>query len=151
LSTVFDVAKCILDECSRQNGENQITTWKLQKLVYYSQAWAVVWDDEPIFEERIEAWANGPVVPELYTTHRGDFKISKDSIAGDSSKLSNRHKETIEEVVRFYGSYSPHQLSELTHNEDPWIKAREGQSPGERGSNEITLASLSEYYSTLSQ
>jgi uncharacterized phage-associated protein len=42
---------------------------KLQKLVYYAQAWALVWDDEPIFDEEIEAWANGPVVRGLYEAH----------------------------------------------------------------------------------
>ena len=34
------------------------TSWKLQKLVYYCQAWSLVWDEEPLFEARIEAWAN---------------------------------------------------------------------------------------------
>lgn len=151
MASVLDAAKFILNECKRQNGEDLITTWKLQKLVYYSQAWALVWDDKPIFNEKIEAWANGPVVPELYAVHRGEFKISSAGISGNSLKLLKEHKETIVEVVKFYGNYSPHQLSELTHNEDPWKEARKGQSPGERGSNEITHASLAEYYTTLTQ
>ena len=60
---VKDVAQYILD---KQGG---MTTWKLQKLVYYCQAWSLVWDDEPLFPDDIEAWANGPVVRKLYDIH----------------------------------------------------------------------------------
>lgn len=56
-TTVFDVAEYILE----QHGE--MTSMKLQKLVYYCQAWHLAWSDEPLFRESIEAWANGPVVP----------------------------------------------------------------------------------------
>ena len=65
MPNVLDVAGCIL----QQRGA--MTTWKLQKLVYYSQAWALVWDDDAIFPEEIEAWANGPVVRKLYNAHQG--------------------------------------------------------------------------------
>ena len=51
---VFDVAAYILEQ------KGSMTTMKLQKLVYYSQAWSLVWDEKPLFEEAIEAWANGP-------------------------------------------------------------------------------------------
>ncbi|WP_307850044.1 MULTISPECIES: type II toxin-antitoxin system antitoxin SocA domain-containing protein [unclassified Saccharopolyspora] len=42
-----------------------MTAMKLQKLVYYSQAWHLVWDERPLFDEPVQAWANGPVVPDL--------------------------------------------------------------------------------------
>ena len=48
---------------------------KLQKLLYYCQAWALVWDDKPLFKEKIEAWISGPVVRTLYNTHRGKFLL----------------------------------------------------------------------------
>jgi uncharacterized phage-associated protein len=67
MADVFDVAGYILQQ------KGQVTTWKLQKLVYYSQAWSLVWDERPLFQERIEAWANGPVCPDLYQVHRGAF------------------------------------------------------------------------------
>ena len=65
--SVFDIAKYILE----RTGE--ITSIKLQKLVYYSQVWNLVWDEEPLFYEQIEAWANGPVIPVLYDVHRGYY------------------------------------------------------------------------------
>ena len=57
--SVLDVAASIL----KQHGP--MSTWKLQKLCYYSQAWSLVWDEEPLFSEDIQAWAHGPVIPKL--------------------------------------------------------------------------------------
>src|ERR1700730_81854 len=68
--TVHDVAAFIV------NRQGEMSAMKLQKLVYYSQAWSLVWDDEPLFDDAIEAWANGPVVRALYARHRGQFKVS---------------------------------------------------------------------------
>jgi len=53
-----------------------MTAMKLQKLAYYSQAWSLVWDEKALFPEKIEAWANGPVVRALYDRHRGMFKVT---------------------------------------------------------------------------
>ena len=70
-ASVLDVASYILTR------QGPITTWKLQKLVYYCQAWSLVWDDDQIFPEEIKAWANGPVVRELYDVHRGEYRVEK--------------------------------------------------------------------------
>lgn len=72
--SVFDVAVSILEE------HGPMTAMKLQKLVYYCQAWHLVWEGEPMFREEIQAWASGPVVPELYAAHKGLFKVSSDDI-----------------------------------------------------------------------
>jgi len=127
---------------------------KLQKLVYYCQAWSIVWDSKPLYKENIEAWVNGPVVRELYKKHKGMYEIKKDSsIAnlGDASKLNENQIETIDAVIKYYGDRSSQWLSDLTHKEDPWRKAREGLLDGERGNKIISLASLEEYYSSLSE
>jgi uncharacterized phage-associated protein len=57
--TVYDVAKYILVR------QGEMTTFKLHKLLYYSQAWSLVWDDAPLFSDDFYAWANGPVLPLL--------------------------------------------------------------------------------------
>jgi uncharacterized phage-associated protein len=141
MASVHDVAAYIL----KQKGT--MTAMKLQKLVYYSQAWGLVWDEEPLFPERIEAWANGPVVFELYDRHRGVFKVSE--WEGDPGNLNKDQRETIESVVGFYGKYPSQQLSNMTHQEDPWKNARKGLGPGERGDREITHAAMAEYYGSL--
>ena len=147
MADVFDVAKhifCLL----KKRDQLPITTWRLQKLVYYSQAWASVWDDEPIFPEPIEAWANGPVCPRLYEAHRGQFKIES-LPKGDAKNLSKEHRATIKAVVDHYGDKAAQYLSALTHSESPWQNAREGLRPTDRGNNTITIESMAEYYGGL--
>ncbi len=147
MANVLDVAAYIL---SRQGP---MTAMKLQKFVYYSQAWHLVWDEEPLFDEEIEAWANGPVVRELYQAHRGRFILTgpDDIRAGDPGALTPGQQATVNAVLASYGEQSAHWLSELTHNEDPWRKAREraGLGDRDRGNAVISLDSMFEYYDGL--
>ena len=142
MANACDVAEYILQR------RGQMSAMKLQKLVYYAQAWHLVWSDEPLFADRIEAWANGPVVPVLYEKHRGQFTVGS-GLFGGKCDLTDDEQDTIERVLTAYGSKSSQWLSNLTHMEAPWQDAREGLIDGERGNREITLASMGEYYSTL--
>ncbi len=143
MASVFDVAKYILEK------QSPMTTMKLQKLVYYCQAWSVVWDEKPMFAEKIEAWASGPVVRELYDEHKGMFQIPSLG-KGNTDNLELEEKETIDAVLQAYGNKSAQWLSDLTHMEKPWNEARKGFDPGDNCEDEITQASLAEYYSSLS-
>ena len=142
-ASVFDVAKFIL----RNYGP--MSAMKLEKLVYYCQAWSLVWDERPMFQERIEAWASGPVAPELYAQHRGRFMLDESDIPGEPDNLDQEAVDTIETVMRFYGDKTAQWLSDLTHREDPWKDARKGLPDGARCQEEITLAAMEEYYSSL--
>lgn len=149
MATVFDVARYILHRLG-EGDKLPVTTWKLQKLVYYSQAWSLVWDDAPIFDEKIRAWANGPVCPELYDVHRGNFQISTlPNGVGNAGALSQEQTTTINVVIDHYGSKTAQYLSELTHSERPWAEARGELKPGDRGNQEITLEAMAEYYGSL--
>ena len=121
---------------------------KLQKLVYYCQAWSLVWEDRPIFGERIEAWANGPVTPELYNAHRGQFIVSQIR-EGNPGALGSADRSTVDAVLKYYGDKSAQWLSDLTHKEDPWANARHGLEAGLPSRREITLAAMAEYYGSL--
>ena len=140
--TVCDVASYILSK------QGRMTAIKLQKLVYYAQAWSLVWDEKPLFNDRIEAWASGPVAPTLYKKHKGLFEVTRIP-NGDARKLKNPQKQSVNAVLKYYGGKSSQWLSDLTHSEDPWRNARKGLSPGQRGSQEITQVSMAEYYSSL--
>jgi uncharacterized phage-associated protein len=142
MARVIDVAQYIL----QRKGE--MTAMKLQKLVYYSQAWHIAWSDETLFRERIEAWADGPVCPDLYQLHRGHFRLANIE-GGDPSRLSEDERDSIDRVLTYYGEKSPQWLSDLTHMEDPWMEAREGVPDRARSQNEITPESLGRYYSSL--
>lgn len=142
MAKIDDVAAAILSRTG------SISTWKLQKLAYYCQAWHAVWEEEPLFEEKIEAWANGPVIPALYNQHRGQFTISTWP-GGKPEDLQGCEQTTIQAVFDYYGDKSGQWLSDLTHRERPWREARVGLADGERGSNEITLESMWDYYGGL--
>lgn len=141
--SVFDVAAYILAKLGT------LSTIKLQKLVYYCQAWSLVWDDAPLFPERIEAWVNGPVVRELFSYHRGIFQITSLPI-GVPERLNSTQKETIDAVIDFYGKKTGQQLVEISHLEAPWQLARRGMDKDERGETEISLESMAEYYTSIS-
>jgi uncharacterized phage-associated protein len=141
MASVHDVAAYILKK------QGPMTAMKLQKLLYYCQAWSLVWDDKPLFRARVEAWANGPVIPQVYARHRGMFEIEEWD--GDPEALSDSERETVDAVLDYYGKQSSLVLSQLTHNERPWLEARRGLAPGDRGDQEITHAAMAEYYGSL--
>jgi uncharacterized phage-associated protein len=140
--SAHDVAAYIL------GAAGPMSAMKLQKLVYYSQAWSLVWEDRPLFAERIEAWLHGPVVPDLYHQHRGQFEV-RGWPRGDASALGDADRETVDAVVGYYGGHNAQVLSDWTHSEEPWKRARADLPQDERGNAEITLESMMEYYSSL--
>lgn len=142
--SVFDVARYILSKCGT------ISTMKLQKLCYYAQAWSLAWTEKPLFWEEIQAWANGPVCPDLFNAHRGRFMISEDTLGiGEISRLSDDQRDTIDRVLEHYGNWEPYELREQTHSEPPWQAARGNTPEGELCSNVITQESMGEYYGNL--
>ena len=138
-----DVATYILEKLGT------LTSMKLQKLCYYSQAWSLVWDESYLFQEPIEAWINGPVIPDLWNCHSGMYQVTSLTFPGNSSNLSKVQKETIDNVINFYSKFNSQQLSDITHQESPWILARVHVPDNERSNEVISHASMSEYYSGL--
>lgn len=148
--SVHDVANYIL----RQKNVTISTNAKLQKIVYYSQAWFLAWNEKPLFKEHIEAWANGPVVPALYMTDEvyGSYvrtKGSRNWPYGNHKNLNIKQKEVIDIILKFYGKFTGLELADFTCKEDPWQNARVGISLIERGSIKITDDAMMKYYKSL--
>ena len=145
MANVFDTAKYVLEK------KGPLSTMKLQKLCYYAQAWSLVWDDDELFPEEFEAWANGPVCRQLYDFHRGQYKISAAQIHDGklAGNLTDNQKDTIDHVLEHYGEKDAQWLSTLTHMEDPWQNARKGYAPGELCNVVISKADMAEYYGSL--
>jgi uncharacterized phage-associated protein len=139
----IDVADYILKR------KGSMTAMKLEKLVYYSQVWSLVWTERELFREKIEAWANGPVIPSLYRLHRGRFKVVPGFFGGNPARLSDEQRDVVDRVLDFYGDKDPQWLSNLSHMEKPWIEARKGLAPDDRSANVITKEKIIEYYSSL--
>lgn len=142
MAKVDDVAAAVLERTG------PIDTWTFQKLVYYCQAWHLVWESRPLFLDRVEAWANGPVVPSLYRQHRGQYELSAWP-GGSAASLTADEVSSIDAVLETYSDKPGHWLSALTHSEPPWQNARRGLAAGERGRSEITKEAMAEYYGSL--
>lgn len=142
MARVHDVAAYIL----RQRGS--MSSMKLQKLVYYSQAWHLVWDEEPLFDDEIQAWANGPVVRSLFAKHRGRFTVAEWPW-GDPDALTKAERGTVDAVLENYGRLSGRTLSALTHSERPWLEARKGLGPTDRSEDPIDLDTMADFYTAL--
>jgi len=144
MPTVFDAAKYFLDKLG------PMTTWKLQKLCYYAQAWTLAWDGVELFPEDFEAWSNGPVCPELFQKHKGLFTIeSKDLLIGNPDTFNETQRENLEVICADYGDKDAYWLRAQTHMEDPWKDARGDAPIGAPGSVVIPKTVIGRYYGSL--
>lgn len=142
MANVFDTAKYILE----QSGP--MSVMKLQKLCYYSQAWSLVWDDCPLFDEDFQAWHTGPVCPELYTKTEGKHTVRAKDETGGAGDLTDNQKDTIDKVLKHYATHDAQWLGAVARLEDPWIKAH-GSTQTDKCPNVITKESIAEYYGGL--
>lgn len=118
----------------------------LQKLLYYVQAWHLAIADEPLFDEKVKAWKNGPVVPQVW--HDRKDQSTRRSVAQSvgSVDLDDFSSDLIDLVIAGYGSMSPDELSALTHVEAPWCEARGDTPDGAASAAEISRSSMARFY-----
>jgi uncharacterized phage-associated protein len=122
-----------------------ISNLKLQKLVYYAQAWYLAIHDKPLFDEDFEAWIHGPVIPELYKEYCG-FKWKPILKEVEEPKFTEEVKQFLDEVTDVYFGLDAYELEQMTHTEAPWIEAR-GDLPTDASCNEIiSKESMREYF-----
>lgn len=149
--SVNAVADYFLTKINVEDGDS-ITNLKLQKLVYYAQAWHYTILGRPAFREEVQAWAKGPAVYTLWKRFQlaGWGALNPKDMKTDPMKaLPDDTRELIDDVWDRYGEFQGHELQELTHSEAPWINARGTTPPGGSSTEEITLESMREFYSTL--
>jgi uncharacterized phage-associated protein len=140
MARVLDVAKYILER------QGEISTLKLQKLVYYAQVWALASDGEPLFPDTIKAWGQGPVVPALFHAHKGRWKLDAADLGGNFDGLSDAQRTHIDRILACYGELPAAYLSKLTHHERPWREARQfGERFGHK-SPAITVTAIRAFY-----
>ncbi|MGH3933066.1 MAG: Panacea domain-containing protein [Pseudonocardiaceae bacterium] len=139
MAGVDDVAAALLTRTG------PVTTMKLQKLVFYSQAWHLAFTGSPLFPETIQAWARGPVVPELHHQHRRRYQVA-DWPTGQPDRLDPVETRTVTWVVDKYGGFSAEALSRMTHQEVPWIVARASAAEGEHSSEPISHDQMRAFY-----
>lgn len=142
-----DIARyLLLLACEEQEAE-PITHLRLQKLLYYAQGWALAMTDRPLFDEVIEGWVFGPVVPSV---HRKFAAFGQAGIpateACHSPLLTTDQLTLVESVWENYKSFSAIGLMKRTHSELPWINSRKGLGPRERGDAPIDPEDMKQFF-----
>jgi uncharacterized phage-associated protein len=147
MTEAIDVANWLLGSIDREAGDS-LTNLKLQKLVYYAQAWALARLGKPLFEEDFEAWTHGPIVPSLYDKFK-DYRWQALPYPDYVPEFDPDVETLFEEILEVYGGLSARHLENLTHSEAPWKEAR-GNLPDEvRAPTLISKDSMKTYYKNL--
>ncbi|OAV73605.1 putative phage-associated protein [Bacteroidales bacterium Barb6] len=153
--TASQIADWIIS-CYVPDAGDAITPLKLQKLLYYCQAWHYTVYDEPLFDDKIEAWARTPVVPSEF--ERFGYLELCDNILSNRPEpapkivLEDKTEELLYEVMNKYGQHTAYYLEQLIHSEKPWEETR-GDTDDYTNiiPKEIPLSLMKSYYSSVSK
>lgn len=143
------VARYLLCKCL------DITPMALQKMLYYSQGFFQALFQKPLFTDSCQAWIHGPVYPDVYFKYR-DYGYDPDRLPQlefycDTSTLSESETLFLDAIIGAFGRYSGSTLRWMTHNEQPWLKARGALRPTDRSSAIIDNALIDDYFSKVVQ
>lgn len=121
---VLTVADAIL-KIAKSRGIS-LTPMQLVKLTYIAHGWNLAIRGKDLFQNRIEAWQYGPVIPDLYhaTKSYGRNPIPATAI-GDPEDINvlPEDKAFLTEVFNKYGHLDGITLSYLTHKAGtPWTQ-----------------------------
>ena len=136
----IDIAAYVVKKCNEI--KSAVSNLKLQKLLYFIQAYFLMVYQRPCFEDRIEAWSFGPVVPSVYQVYKyygaGSIPYFGDEHIGD---ISYQDKEMIDRVILCFSGRSANELVDITHHQSPWMDAYVPYQ-----NNIITNQSIKEYF-----
>ena len=128
---------------------DDLTNMKINKLLYFAQGYHLKKYGVPLFQDNIEAWEHGPVVPEVYSAYKGygdksitgcDFDMTAD--------ITPEAKDILYGVARNYGRYTASALRNMTHViGTPWDQV---YRPG-RSHVEIPLSMIRDYFAELEE
>ena len=142
--TALDIANVFI-QLANSLPNDSIDNLKVNKLCFFAQGWSLAKTGNPLFDEEIQAWDYGPVVPSVYQAYKcyGKDPINKPSYEFDESLLSNDEISLLTDVYMEYGKYTSAALINMTHRKDtPWKEAYKPLL-----NKEITINSMKEYFS----
>jgi len=142
------VAKYFVWKSTQDPKPTGLDKLKLQKLLYYAQAWNLVINKDRLFTDKIEAWVRGPVVPEVWRYFKDvEFdSLPTEDMTKASQSFSSDEKKILDEVWRIYGKYDGPYLETLTHSELPWQEARKDTPEFAASNHEISLRTMEDYF-----
>jgi uncharacterized phage-associated protein len=134
-------------------GNSDLSLLKLQKLLYYSQAWRLAFTGDRLFYGYFQAWIHGPVNRAVYDrfapTKMLYAAVTREDVRPTflPTLLTLSERRHIGSVLDTYGKYTGTQLEEIAHRERPWIEARKGIAANARCEEIISEATMQSYYS----
>jgi len=140
----IDIANWFINQFDKDAGD-VITHLKVQKLLYFAEAWSQVLLNRELFLESIEAWSHGPVVREVFNEFR-DAGWEPLSIKGDLVKVDDDVEDVLQQVLDTYGNVSAKTLENMTHKDQSWIEARGSLPPESRCNNVISKQKIKRYF-----
>lgn len=145
----MDIADWFLGAIDRDAGDS-ITHLKLQKLIYYAQAWSLALPERgsALFEEDLQAWAHGPVAESVYHAFKNK---GWDALPPpqDAPHIRPDDEAHLLEILESYGGFSAKQLEQMTHHEAPWLEARGDLPPEARSTMIISKDLMRSFYRDL--
>ncbi len=142
--SALDIANFYV-ELANSIPNDSIDNLKLNKLCYYAQGWNLAKNGYPLFDETIEAWRYGPLVPSVYRAFKacGNQPIAEAIAHFDEARLSQEELLLLTDVYITYGKYSSRGLMDKTHEPGtPWSKVFVDMQ-----NNPISQDSLRDYFS----
>lgn len=146
MTTAGDIAKYVVRFF--QEAGDPVTNLKLQKLLYYVQGWHLALKDGPAFPERLEAWIHGPVQPSTYGAYKHYRWLPITDSPGDV-ELPDEAMEIVNSVIESYGGETGYQLELRTHQEPPWLQARNGIPLDQESQAVISTDSMKQFFLSL--
>ena len=142
----LDIANKLLLAASRDSvieGQGELmSNMKLQKMLYYQQGFHLAVFGAPLFDEPIEAWMYGPVVPSVYEHYKGYGFNGINPESKEEILLEPQEQALFDEVYKVYAAYSAVGLMNMTHQETPWATTPTGVG------NEIEKEKMREFFLT---
>ncbi len=131
-------------------SETGMTQIKLQRLVYFAQAWSLGTFNAPLFEEDFQAWSFGPILPslnEIYSEH-GRI-VATIPVPGTVIDMPEDKVEFIQSVWEQYGYLRDDELEESS-KDDVWRNSRGGMKRTDKSDNIMPKEEIREYYAEIS-
>lgn len=153
MKNIINISDYVIFRC-KVEGDTDLSALKHQKLLYYIQAWHLAFFEKKAFEGDFQAWIHGPVNRDIYELYKGKKYLYSEMTMDDlvdndiAQKLDNNIKQHIDIILDAYAKFSATELETMTHNEKPWIEAREGFLPNERCEKIINPETMKTYYAS---
>ena len=145
MAHAVSVANWFVNNLSDPEAGEVVTHLQVQKLLYFAQAWHLMSLERPLFDEDMEAWPHGPVVPSVWHQFK-EHGWQPLPQGGDSEGIYGESDKVLVQVLDIYGSFSAKKLEAMTHSERPWVDARGGRGPEERCNEVIPKEAILSYY-----